>query len=70
MNAKKIKALRKFCRENGIDPKDVSYDVQVHKKATIYGSVFQSYQFLLNAGCGRAIYQKWKKVKAKHLKRR
>lgn len=70
MNAKKIKALRKFCRENGIDPKDVSYDVQVHTKATIHGSVFQRYQFLLNAGCGRAIYKKWKKIKAKHLKRR
>ncbi len=71
MNAKKIKALRKACRMNHVDPKDVSYDVRVHKKVVIKDKVLsQSYQFLLNAGCGRAIYQKWKKVKAKHLKRR
>ncbi len=54
MNAKKVKAIRRSCRQAGVDPTEARYKVMRPRRRLSMGTV------TLNPDCGRAIYHAMK----------
>jgi|JI10StandDraft_1071094.scaffolds.fasta_scaffold4088757_2 tRNA(Ile)-lysidine synthase TilS/MesJ len=54
MNAKKVKAIRRSCRQAGVDPEHVTYKVTRPQRRLCMGTV------TLSPDCGRAIYHAMK----------